>query len=45
VVGFVQLNVWVKNCGTSLERILRSLILHHEVVMIEGFNNKKKEWL
>ncbi len=41
MVGLVQLNVWMKNCGTSLERILRSFILHHEVVMIEGFNQKK----
>jgi molybdopterin-guanine dinucleotide biosynthesis protein len=41
VVGFVLLNARMKDCGMSLERILRSFILHHEMVIIEGFNNKK----
>jgi hypothetical protein len=40
VVGSMLLRVRMKNCGTCVEGIFKSFILHLEVVMIEGLSQK-----
>ncbi len=40
VARFVLLKVRVKNCGTNLKRIYKFFMLHFEMMMIEGFNQK-----